>query len=205
MKDGEVSERGTYKQLLSHNGEFAQFLRDVFLHDKDENDTEGNIVDITNVENDTNVEKDTESNIVDVTNDQSGNEGNIVDVTNVEKDTDSNIVDAINVENDTEGNIVKDMTIGNGIERDIMKDLRKYNDDSEHLSTHQLFKIFKFILTLPIFLHHTAMESKCDYSQFLFVAQLSRCEHLFCIVEQHFGHLNSGWNLYIVQDCNMLL
>ncbi|XP_035829636.1 multidrug resistance-associated protein 1-like, partial [Aplysia californica] len=35
MKDGQVSETGTYKQLLDHHGAFAQFVREVNRHDPD--------------------------------------------------------------------------------------------------------------------------------------------------------------------------
>ena len=44
MKDGLVSEMGSYDELLSHNGPFAQFLKTYFLQeaqDEDVDDPEG--------------------------------------------------------------------------------------------------------------------------------------------------------------------
>ncbi|CAG2203752.1 ABCC3 [Mytilus edulis] len=43
MDNGRISERGTFQQLLQHNGPFAQFLQIYLLHDdapEEENDTE---------------------------------------------------------------------------------------------------------------------------------------------------------------------
>lgn len=43
MDNGRISERGTFQQLLQHNGPFAQFLQVYLLHDdapEEENDTE---------------------------------------------------------------------------------------------------------------------------------------------------------------------
>ncbi|GFO10855.1 multidrug resistance-associated protein 1-like [Plakobranchus ocellatus] len=36
MRDGRVSEQGTYKELLTHDGAFAQFLKDALAHEKPE-------------------------------------------------------------------------------------------------------------------------------------------------------------------------
>lgn len=43
MKDGCVSEAGSYEELLSHNGPFAQFLKTYFLQEdkNEEEDPEG--------------------------------------------------------------------------------------------------------------------------------------------------------------------
>ena len=44
MRDGGISETGTYQELLNHNGAFADFLR-TYLNDtedaEEESDTEG--------------------------------------------------------------------------------------------------------------------------------------------------------------------
>ena len=36
LKNGAVSEMGSYDELLSHNGAFAQFLKTYFLQEEDE-------------------------------------------------------------------------------------------------------------------------------------------------------------------------
>ena len=36
LRDGAVSEQGTYKELLTHDGAFAQFLKDALAHEKPE-------------------------------------------------------------------------------------------------------------------------------------------------------------------------
>ncbi len=50
MKDGKVSEVGTYSELLSHNGAFAEliktYLTDENEEDEDEDDEEGESKDI---------------------------------------------------------------------------------------------------------------------------------------------------------------
>jgi ABC-type dipeptide/oligopeptide/nickel transport system ATPase component len=45
MKDGIISEAGSYEELVSHNGPFAQFLKIYFLQkskEEDIDDPEGN-------------------------------------------------------------------------------------------------------------------------------------------------------------------
>ncbi len=44
MKDGQISESGTYYELLTHNGEFAQFLGTYLNDDQAEDaDTKGQV------------------------------------------------------------------------------------------------------------------------------------------------------------------
>ena len=46
MVDGRVTELGSYEELMSHDGAFAQFLK-VYLtqeDDDDDNDPEGNVI-----------------------------------------------------------------------------------------------------------------------------------------------------------------
>lgn len=38
LKDGEISETGSYEQLVSHDGEFAQFLKEFFIQEAESED-----------------------------------------------------------------------------------------------------------------------------------------------------------------------
>lgn len=38
LKDGQISESGTYEQLVSHDGEFAQFLKEFFIQEAESED-----------------------------------------------------------------------------------------------------------------------------------------------------------------------
>jgi len=52
LSEGRISECGTYEQLISHDGEFAAFLRQHMLHDEadsDDEDPEGSHKTITNI------------------------------------------------------------------------------------------------------------------------------------------------------------